>query len=251
MLHNQLPGELMQQAVKDYEEIAGKGIKGHIGSYTISVGNAEFTNSPKNPNPGTYIYININGIPKGYFKNTNIYRPGVEEVFKKIKKAYKITILSGDNEGEKAYLEKILPEDTDLLFKQNPHDKLQYVKQLQQKGENVMMIGDGLNDAGALMQSNVGIAISEDINVFSPANDGILEAKLFNKLPGFLKLSQKTIGVVKRAFLFSFIYNSIGLYFAVTAQLTPIIAAILMPISSISVVIFVTLATNYWAYRYK
>ena len=107
-----------------------------------------------------------------------------------------------------------------------------------------MMLGDGLNDAGALAQSNVGISISENINVFSPACDAILDATNFNKLPKFIQLSNKTITIIKISFIISFLYNIIGLSFAVTGNLSPIIAAILMPISSITVVVFVTISTN-------
>jgi Cu+-exporting ATPase len=181
---------------------------------------------------------------KGYYKSKNVYREGMEEVFLKLSKHYKLSILSGDNEGEKAYLESILPNGTTFLFNQKPQDKLDYIKKLQENGDNVMMVGDGLNDAGALAQSEVGIAVSEDINVFSPANDGILEAKLFNKIPKFLTLSKKTISIIKWSFGLSFLYNFVGMYYAITAQLTPLVAAILMPLSSISIVMFVTLMTN-------
>jgi Cu+-exporting ATPase len=91
----------------------------------------------------------------------------------------------------------------------------------------------------------VGIAISEDINVFSPACDAILDAKFFEKLPNFLVLANKTIVIIKASFVLSFLYNAIGMYFALTGQLTPIVAAILMPLSSISIVVFVTILTNW------
>jgi Cu+-exporting ATPase len=118
---------------------------------------------------------------------------------------------------------------------------------MQESGQVVMMLGDGLNDAGALAQSDAGIAVSENINVFSPACDGILDASNFDKMPSFLRLSKNTMQIIKMSFVISFLYNIIGLLFAITGNLSPVVAAILMPVSSISVVIFATLATNFVA----
>jgi len=131
-----------------------------------------------------------------------------------------------------------------LLFNQKPEDKLNVVANLQEKNKKVMMIGDGLNDAGALAQSDVGIALSENINVFSPACDGILDASKFNKIAMHIKASKKAIQIIKYCFVLSLCYNVVGLYFAVTGQLMPVIAAILMPLSSISIVVFTTISTN-------
>jgi len=111
------------------------------------------------------------------------------------------------------------------------------------------MIGDGLNDAGALAQSNFGIAISEDTANFSPACDAILYADEINKIPAFLNFSKKSINIIKISFGISFLYNIIGLGFAVMGMLSPLIAAILMPLSSVSVVLFATLSTNLIAKR--
>ncbi len=235
------------EPVKHYKEITGKGISGEIRQKTIRIGSAAFVGAKENDNLNTSIYIEIDGVVKGYFKSKNIYRKNVSAVFKKLSKKYSISIISGDNDGEKAYLEKILPEGTEILFNQKPQDKLDYIRKLQEKHKQVMMVGDGLNDAGALAQSNVGIAISEDINVFSPACDAIMEAQLFEKLPDFMLLADQSIRIIKWSFAFSFLYNIIGMYFAVTARLTPLIAAILMPLSSISIVVFVTLLTNFVA----
>ena len=232
------------ETVKNYQEILGKGISGEIGKFVIKIGSAGFVGADKQDDLNTTIYIRINNTIKGFYKSKNVYRSDVEQVFSQLSKKYALSIISGDNEGEKKYLESILPANTEILFNQKPQDKLDYIKDLQEKGKNVMMVGDGLNDAGALAQSNVGIAISENVNVFSPACDAIMEAKLFNKLPKFLTLSHQTINIIKWSFGLSFLYNFIGMYFAVSAQLTPLVAAILMPLSSISIVSFVTLMTN-------
>ncbi len=234
-----------EEKLEKFEEILGKGIQASINSLNIQLGSANFIGETSEDILETSIYVKINNELKGKFKFSNSYREGMKQVFETLSKMYKLVILSGDNEGEKLHLEKLLPKIIEFQFNQKPENKLEYIKELQQKGEKVMMIGDGLNDAGALAQSNVGIAISEDVNVFSPACDGILDAKLFTKLPAFLRLSNGTISIIKASFVLSFLYNIIGMYFALTGQLTPVVAAILMPLSSITIVIFVTVLTNW------
>jgi len=227
-----------------FEEIAGKGMISKIGEDEYIVGSANLVgyNTEEEVNQ-TRVYVKINSTIKGYFLFENIYRNNLKDIFKAFEKA-KISILSGDNSGEKENLEKLTPQGTSLVFNQKPEDKLEFIKNLQSKNEKVMMVGDGLNDAGALMQSNVGVTVSENINSFSPACDAILDAEVFDKFPIFIKLANQSRKVVIWSFVLSFIYNSIGLYFAVSGLLSPIVAAILMPISSISIVVFVTITTN-------
>lgn len=228
----------------EFNEILGKGLSGKFENITIKIGSSSFVSSNEKQTNQTSIYIKFNDTIKGKYIFKNTYRPNLKNVFQTLSKQFKIAILSGDNEGEKENLTHILPKKSQTLFNQKPEDKLEYIKTLQNNNQNVMMLGDGLNDAGALAQSNVGISISENINVFSPACDAILDATNFNKLPKFIQLSNKTITIIKVSFIISFLYNVIGLSFAVTGNLSPIIAAILMPISSITVVVFVTISTN-------
>lgn len=111
------------------------------------------------------------------------------------------------------------------------------------------MIGDGLNDAGALQQSDVGVSVSDDLNNFSPACDGILHGAHFSKLTKFLRLSRQSMNVIRFNFALSFMYNIIGLTFAVKGALSPLVSAILMPISSVTVIVIATGLTNLFAWK--
>ena len=242
MLFDELKGDT--ETILGFKEILGKGLEGYFNGVLYRVGSASFLNIQNDNALSTQIFVEIDKQIKGKFIFNNAYRLGISETFDGLSREYQINILSGDNEGEKSFLSKMLPENSEILFNQKPEDKLKYIKSLQEKNKSVLMLGDGLNDAGALAQSNVGIAISENINVFSPACDGILDASKFKLLPQFLKLSKKTMTIIIISFVISFLYNLIGMYFAVTGQLSPVVAAILMPLSSISVVTFVTVSTN-------
>lgn len=230
-----------------FKEILGRGIQAKYKDYNLKLGSVNFLGIEQKNINETVIYVNINEEIKGKFKFSNNYREDTQKVFNELSKKYKLIILSGDNEGEKEVLSQMLPQETIFKFNQKPENKLNFIKSIQKKGAHVLMLGDGLNDAGALAQSNVGIAISENINVFSPACDGILDANLFNKIPKFLTLASKTVSIIKVSFVLSFLYNVVGMYFALTGQLTPVVAAILMPASSISIVIVVTVLTNWIA----
>jgi Cu+-exporting ATPase len=131
-----------------------------------------------------------------------------------------------------------------MHFSQQPVDKLNRIADLQSQGCRVVMIGDGLNDSGALAKADVGIAVSDEVNVFTPASDIIIDAAKLIHLDSILKAAKQSVQIIRYAFALSLLYNLIGTYFAVTGKLEPIIAAILMPLSSISIVVFTTIATN-------
>ncbi|HZH70442.1 MAG TPA: heavy metal translocating P-type ATPase metal-binding domain-containing protein [Flavobacteriaceae bacterium] len=231
----------------EYEEHLGKGLKAKADGHSIQIGSAAFVSPEekyKNSISETAVHISTNEHYKGKYIFKNAYRKNVREVFSKLGKNYHLAILSGDNEGEKFYLSEILPPNTEMAFNQKPKDKLQHISKLQNYGHKVAMIGDGLNDAGALRQSDVGIAVSENVNVFSPACDAIIDATRFSELPAYFTATKKAMNIIKASMLLSLLYNVVGLYFAVTGQLAPVVAAIIMPMSSISVVAFTTFFTN-------
>jgi Cu+-exporting ATPase len=251
MLYDFLP-ESKRYKINDFEEITGKGIQADIEGNQIQIGSACFVGKTEESNiQQTSVHIKINDVNYGKYIFNNQYREGLAALFEQLSHNYQIKVLSGDNEGERETLESILPKETELVFNQKPEQKLEFIKKLQQEGKNVMMVGDGLNDAGALAQSNIGISISENVNVFSPACDAILDAGEFKKLNYFLKLSQKSITTIKMSFALSLLYNVVGLSFAITGNLQPLVAAIIMPLSTVTIVSFVTIMSNFYARRLK
>jgi Cu+-exporting ATPase len=242
--------------VKSYKEFSGKGIEAIIDGIKVRLGSALFAadnnkilrnSGSKISKPDTRIFLSINGSIKGFFAINNIYRPGLDNITSDLKENYDLVVISGDNEGERENLTKYFGNSSRIMFNQSPHDKLDYVKELQENGNRVLMIGDGLNDAGALKQSDVGIAISEDISNFSPACDAIFDASEFsnlNKIIGFAKTTKKIIII---SFIISIIYNILGVTLAFSSEISPLLAAILMPSSSITVVLFTVLSTNLMA----
>ncbi|HLO73117.1 MAG TPA: heavy metal translocating P-type ATPase metal-binding domain-containing protein [Flavobacterium sp.] len=231
-----------------FEEVIGKGIFAKFEEGTIKLGSSQFLeHMSENTHKKTKVHVEINGVYKGSYVFNNQYRKGLEQLFEQLTPKYQLIVLSGDNDGERKILEKMLPKSTLLVFNQKPEQKLNYIEQLQNSGKNVMMIGDGLNDAGALAQSNIGISISENVNVFSPACDGILDASQFDKIAFFMKYSKNAMKTIYMSFGLSLLYNVVGLSFAVTGKLDPIVAAIIMPLSTITIVSFVTIMTNVFA----
>lgn len=230
--------------VKDFEEVAGKGMEAIVDGRAYKLGSLRWVDamgfSTKNRNvfsPESRVYLSIDGEIKGAFVIKSRIRAGIESIINKLKKDHQIIILSGDNSSEQQSLNNILGDDVEMHFNQLPKDKLDFIKNLQSNGNKVMMIGDGLNDAGALSQSDVGIAITDNTSNFTPGSDAILVADSMEKLADFIRLARNSVNTIYWSYLISILYHGIGFYFATQAMLSPLIAAILMPISSISVVL--------------
>jgi len=239
--------------VEDFQEFPGKGIQGRVNDFDVKLGSAYFIipdreceEDPK----ASHVHISLNDEYKGYFKIENNYRRGLAETISGMMDRFKQYLLTGDNDSERQTLLNYFKDESALKFEQSPFDKLDFIKELQTAGNKVLMIGDGLNDAGALKQSDAGISISDDINTFSPSSDAILDGEQFNRLTDFLHFSRQSLRIILASFVISFIYNFAGLYFAVQGTLSPLIAAILMPASSITIIVFTTGTTTLLAKKY-
>jgi Cu+-exporting ATPase len=126
---------------------------------------------------------------------------------------------------------------------------LEFIRDLQNTGKIVLMVGDGLNDAGALQQSNLGVAVVENTGAFSPASDIIMSASMIPRLSSLLRFSKNAVKVVRLSFVISSLYNVVGISIAGSGLLSPIVCAILMPLSSVTVVAFSCGVTAYLGRR--
>lgn len=233
-----------------FEEIPGQGIAAVYNGQQIRLGKAGFACqnrwfSEAIADEGSTIHLSINGLYKGKFRIAKDYRKGVFDMMRSLMHAGKqVHIISGDNAHEEQFLQKKLGHAATMLFNQSPEDKLQYIKSLQEKGKKLIMVGDGLNDAGALQQSHAGIAVTDNSNYFTPACDAILEGKNMQQLHQLIRITSAGKKIVAASFALSIAYNAAGMYFATQALLSPMIAAILMPASTISIIMLTYLSTR-------
>jgi Cu+-exporting ATPase len=237
--------------VSFFEEVAGKGIKALVNQHEVMLGASTFVNADlaQQPISATRVYVQIDGSVKGYYEISQTYREGLEPLLAAMQPNYDTYLLSGDNDKERDHLMPYFKKANHLLFNQTPADKLAFIAKLQHQHQQVVMIGDGLNDAGALKAANMGISITENTSHFTPASDVIMDAEQFHKLAEFFKFSKNTMQVIHVSFVISLLYNLVGLTFAVQGNLSPLVAAILMPLSSITVIVFTTLSTSWMAKR--
>lgn len=243
-------GNMEALPVSGYKEIAGKGLQATVNKHLVSLGSGKYVlDCIEKGAPNTKTHIVIEDKYLGYFSFTHQYRDGLKSV-SELPQEYDRFLLSGDQDYEKADLKQFFSE-RNMQFAQSPQNKLDFIQSLQQQGAKVMMIGDGLNDSGALKQSDLGIAITDNVNNFSPGSDAILDGRSFDKLPSFLRFSKDTIVIIHISFFISLTYNLVGLSYAVTGNLSPLIAAILMPLSTATIISFTSLATHFTAKRRK
>ena len=256
--------------MRSFLETPGCGIEGQVNDREIWLGSRTWLESrgacsrPGNeaewqsncdppPHLGSYagsvVHVAIDGRYRGAFVLSSTVRPQTDRLLGQLGERYELALLSGDNERERERFRALFGEQARLNFNQSPLDKLGFIRRLQESGRTVMMVGDGLNDAGALKQSDVGVAVVEKVGAFSPASDVILDAARVPQLSEILALARRAARIVRISFGISAAYNLVGVSIAAAGLLSPLVCAVLMPLSSASVVVFAVGVTTWTARR--
>ncbi len=237
--------------VTDFVSQDGKGISGRVNGLHVQLGSQQWLGiTTLFSNSFTRVFVAIDKEVAGYFEIRNQYRESIFPLLKSLRNQYDTHLLSGDNDAEKLHLADMFSSTDNLCFHCLPEDKTAYIKSLQSQNHTVVMIGDGLNDANAFEQSDAGIAVIEQDQNYLPACDVILKANRIHRLQQLLQFVGRTNTILYVAFVVSLLYNIIGLSFAMRGLLTPVVAAILMPVSTISIVGISFILSRYFAWKY-
>ncbi len=236
--------------ISSFQEIEGSGITFSIEGDEYRIGSArfveeDFSNIEENT---SYVFIKKNKDVIGHFIIQHTFRSNLKSLNKSLNKKFNIYVLSGDNDRS-ADLIRNQFGIKDLCFNQTPSDKASFIRNLQENGDKVLMIGDGINDGQALSESYFGIAVSNSAQGFRPSCDAILEGDAVVHLDEFLRFANFCKRTVIASFIISLVYNVVGLTIAVQGIFAPVFAAILMPLSSVSVVLFATFSIQLYSRR--
>lgn len=240
-----------QYGAMEYKEMVGRGISGVVNGHQLRLGNAAFLGIEQYNQESSSVLVMVDGHFLGSFIAAKQWRPGFKGLIQKMGSRADLHLLSGDQDQDRQSLIPFFPRIQQMHFKQSPQNKLDYIANLQQFGHKVLMFGDGLNDAGALRQSDLGIAVTDNINNFTPGCDAILDGENFAKIPQFIQQAKDAVKVIHFSFVISLIYNFVGLFFAVQGILSPLIAAILMPVSTVTIILFTSISARAYARKNK
>lgn len=241
-LYHALKGDTSEAI--EVEEVPGQGVQGTVEGMRVRVGSAHFTEGRLVAGVVGHlqVHIAIAGMHRGHFTMRKRTRKGMALAVNGVRRFARVFLLTGDISVDPEVGKTFRKEE--VFTDHGPRQKADLVAELQLAGSTVLMVGDGLNDAGALQRSDVGISVSESSVALTPASDAILDAKAIDRVPGALLLARRARRVVMVSLAISLLYNVVGVSFAVAGHLTPLLAAVLMPLSSVTVVGFVTLAVS-------
>ena len=217
-------------------EVLGEGIHGMVDGQAVAIGTASFVSAQTGDS-----VVPVEGVThvaaageRGWVRAATAARPGIEQAARTLAGIHELCLLSGDHSGEGARWQRVFGRR--MHFRQSPQDKLAFVMDAQANGRHVLMVGDGLNDAGALAAADVGIAVADETACIAPACDAVISGHRLRDLPAFLDYTRRARHVVIACFAVSVAYNVLGLGLALAGALTPLATAILMPVSSLTVV---------------
>ncbi|MFV0555989.1 MAG: heavy metal translocating P-type ATPase, partial [Lactovum sp.] len=222
--------------ISDFTELAGRGVVASINQSRYLAGNAKLMEENNIQVPEIRDSVIYLAVP-GQLIATAIFSSVIKEkalaTIKNLKsKKIKTVMLTGDNEiaARKIQYEVQLDEVKSEL---SPEDKAEIIKKMSQS----MMVGDGINDSIALISSDVGVAMATGSDIAMEAGDVTIISGKIEKIPELVEISHKTMNKVKQNYFWAFIYNIIGIPLAAIGLLNPMLAALAMSLSSVSVII--------------
>jgi len=247
--HAAVHRQLKLPPLSEFEAVPGMGVKARINGAEVLLGNLAFLCREKIPHQDldphqerlaregkTTIYLVAGGKPVGVLAAADTLKPGAAAAVAAIQAmGLKVVLLSGDNRlaveavGKSVGISEVLAE---VL----PGDKARKVAELQEAGGIVAMVGDGINDAPALAQADVGIALGTGADVAAEAADLTLIRDDLNLIPQAILLSRKMMRIIRQNLFWAFCYNVVAIPGASLGLLNPAIAALAMALSSVSVV---------------
>jgi Cu+-exporting ATPase len=218
-------------------EFPGQGIEMRLQGDTFRLGSAAFIGIGTENEEVSDVYFSQSGQAIGAFRFSSVLRDGVDEMLESLSFGrYGLYLLSGDRPEGLEQIQGVSQYFDDVQAQMLPEDKELYLRTLRAEGKQTLMVGDGINDAGAMQAADLGIAVIRGAQCFTPNCDILIEAKAIGQLDKVLSFSRRTLRNVVIGFWVSVGYNAVGLSLAVQGSLSPMVAAILMPISSLTVV---------------
>jgi len=229
--------ELGLDPVSEVEVVSGKGISGNYGSSILKVGSASFTNSnPEIDLSGTPVFLTLNNELIGVFEIEDTIRPDSADTIARLRRSgYRCVLVTGDRKEIADALAADLKIDqvhSEVL----PNEKATIVESYQQTGKIVAMVGDGINDAPAIAQADVGIALGSGTDIAMETGEIVLAKGDLNAVLRAIRLANVTFKKIKQNLFWAFIYNVIAIPLAFAGVLHPVIAEVAMAFSSINVI---------------
>ena len=223
--------------VNDVQGSAGKGMTGKFGSAVIKVGSADFVGFNGGMNEtGSHVFIAVDNTIYGVFILADEMKDNAGETIQSLKlHNIKTVIITGDKKEAAHLLADQIGID-EIYAEVLPEDKTQIIKALQDKGEIVCMLGDGINDAPAIAQADVGVAMGTGTDIAMETGDIILVKGDLRKLNQTFSLAKKTFRKIRQNLFWASIYNLIAIPLAIFGVLHPVLAEAAMALSSINVV---------------